>query len=228
MRSIALTLAVAFTLATPAVAQKACDRDAMIVFDGSGSMSEMGFNQLNEPRIVEARRAVRKAIPQIAPFRRLGLVVYGPGPRECRNIDLRFPPIADAAPRIIAEIEALRPAGKTPLTDAIRQAADVLEYRTRPGIIVLVTDGKETCQGRPCQLATELAADARDLTVHVIGFKVRGDHFNWGSGGDYTDANSPARCLAETTGGRYFRAETVDDLVKALKAALGCPFLAAN
>ena len=56
-----------------------CLRDAVVVFDGSGSMAEMGFNLLEEPRIFEAREAVHAAVPKIAAVRRLGLIVYGPG-----------------------------------------------------------------------------------------------------------------------------------------------------
>lgn len=224
MRPVALALIALLAAALPAHA--ACDRDAIIVFDGSGSMSEMGFNQLGEPRIAEARRALHRVIPEISPYRRLGLVIYGPGHRNaCRNIDLRFPPMANAGPRLLAEIEKLRPTGKTPLTEAIRTAAKVLDYRNRPGIIVLVTDGRETCGGAPCSLAAELMRDALDLTVHVIGFKVRGDHFSWEDGADYTQAVSVARCLADETGGRYFRAETADELADALKQSLGCPIL---
>lgn len=205
-----------------------CTTDAMIVFDGSGSMSETGFNQLDLPRIVEARQAVQQVLPKVSPVRRLGLLIYGPGPDDvCSNIDLRFAPEPDAGPRIIAEIEALAPAGSTPLSASVRAAAEVLEYRERPGVVVLVTDGKETCGGSPCQLAVHLASDAQDLVVHVIGFKVRGDHFSWGSqgGGDYTNAVSVARCLADATGGGYFRAETVEDLANALAVTLGCPNL---
>ena len=228
MRPLVLLWLLALILIAPA-AHATCQRDAMIVFDGSGSMSEMGFNQLGEPRIFEARRAMRNSIPEIAALRRLGLVIYGPGRRNaCLNIDLRFPPISDAAPRILAEIEALRPTGKTPLTNAIREAAHVLDFRNRPGIIVLITDGKETCGGAPCRLAAELAAEAHDLTVHVIGFKVRGDHFSWDDNNDYLDATTVASCLAEETGGRYFRAETVEELADALKESLGCPFVALN
>jgi Ca-activated chloride channel family protein len=215
-------------LCAPVMASESCTQDAIIVFDGSGSMSEMGFNDLDEPRIFEARRALRRAIPQIAPFRRLGLVIYGPGPEEaCHNIDLRFAPQADAAPRILAEIEALRPSGDTPLTAAVGRAAAALGSPARPGTVVLVTDGKETCGGAPCQLAAELAAEAPGLTVHVIGFKMRGDYFSWGSQGatDYTETSTVAQCLAERTGGQYVNAETVDDLVAALQETLGCKLI---
>lgn len=218
-----------FTLiAAPAMATDRCTEDAMIVFDGSGSMAEMGFNQIDEPRIFEARRAVAEAVPQIADVRRLGLIVYGPGGDDhCTGIDLRFAPTDNAAPRIIGAVDALEPDGSTALTEAVKRAAETLNYKARPGAVVLITDGKETCGGAPCQLAATLAAEAADLTVHVIGFKVRGEYFAWGSEGqsDYNQAETVARCLADRTGGTYVSAETVDDLVGALRATLGCNVL---
>ncbi|MBM7066148.1 VWA domain-containing protein [Actibacterium sp. 188UL27-1] len=203
----------------------------MVVFDGSGSMSEMGFNDMWEARIVEARRAVRRSIPQVAPFRRLGLIVYGPGSNEdCSNITVRFPPQAQAADRMIAEIDAMQPMGPTPLTSSVLRAAEVLNYREQSGVVVLVTDGKETCGGSPCYLAALLAADGLDLTVHVIGFKVRGDYFNWNSqGGDEKDAQTTvARCLADRTGGKYLSTETVDELAAAFQETLGCALIGHN
>lgn len=224
----AARLAIALTCAlSTAVAQAAanCTEDAMIVFDGSGSMSEMGFNQLDQPRIFEARRAIRRAVPAIAPFRRLGLIIYGPGSNPaCRNIDLRFAPIPSAAAPIIEAIDGLKPDGETPLTEAVRQAAEVLSHPKRPATVVLVTDGKETCGGAPCKLAAELAADRAELTVHVIGFKVRSEYFSWDSQGDaHRYGFTVSRCLAERTGGTYVDTETVDELIAALRNTLGCP-----
>ena len=224
----AAALALSAALALPAAASERCTEDAMIVFDGSGSMAETGFNQLGEPRIFEARRAVREAMPGIAAARRLGLVVYGPGRggepgASCNSVDIRFAPQWQAAAPIIDAVDALRPAGDTPLTAAIETAAEVLDYRRAPGAIVLVTDGKETCGGTPCRLAAHLAADAQDLTVHVIGYKVRGDFFSWDStNSQYETAESVARCLADRTGGKYVSAESVSELVAALQVTLGC------
>ena len=223
-----LTAVVAFGVGISAVqAQETCIRDAMVVFDGSGSMAEMGFNLMDEPRIFDARRAVRTVMPQVAPARRLGLVTYGFGRREsCASVVVRFPPEANAADRIISEIDRLQPAGETPLTEAIAAAAQVLDYENKPGEIVLVTDGKETCGGSPCQLAADLAAGA-DMTVHVIGFRVRGEHFAWPDQPQNTMIEPVARCLADRTGGMYVDAETLDDLIGALRQTLGCQVLSA-
>ncbi|MDJ0628941.1 MAG: VWA domain-containing protein [Rhodobacter sp.] len=209
----------------PVLAQAGCTTDAMLVFDGSGSMAEMGFNALGSPRIFDAREAVRRSMPHVAPLRRLGLIVYGPGRGEaCSNIALHFPPRPDAAGAIIATVEGLAPEGTTPLTEAVARAAEVLEFRTRAGVVVLVTDGKETCGGTPCRLASDLAAEAAGLTVHVIGFRVRPDYFDWesGEGAGHRETVAVAECLAEKTGGLYVSAETVDDLTAALQVTLGC------
>lgn len=230
-RGLTSVLAAGIVLSGHTTAIAACSSDAMIVFDGSGSMSETGFNQLDLPRIMEARQAIGDVMPRVSPTRRLGLLIYGPGNKDaCSNIDLRFAPIADAGPRVVAEIDTLTPAGSTPLSASVKAAAEVLDYRERPGIVVVVTDGKETCGGGPCELAATLATDAHDLVVHMIGFKVRGDHFSWGSQGqsDYVQSVSVARCLADATGGSYFSAETVDDLTNALATTLGCPNLSSK
>lgn len=211
----------------PGLAFADCTEDAMLVFDASGSMAEMGYNGLDAPRINDARNALRDVLPKVTPLRRIGLIVYGPGGGPgCSHVEMRLPPTQDAADRIIAEIDGLIPDGNTALTRAVRQAAEALEYRDRPGTIVLVTDGKETCGGATCQLASDLAAEAAQLTVHVIGFRVRGDFFNWEGG----DANSEvgtiptvAQCLAEQTGGLYVSTETTQELVTALRKTLGCP-----
>ncbi|MDJ0827132.1 MAG: VWA domain-containing protein [Rhodobacter sp.] len=206
-------------------AKLGCTTDAMVVFDGSGSMAEMGFNALGAPRIFDAREAVRRSVPHIAPVRRLGLIVYGPGSREaCDNVHLHFPPRKQAAGEIIAAVDGLAPEGTTPLTEAVARAAEVLDYRSKAGVVVLVTDGKETCGGETCRLAADLAAEARDLTVHVIGFRVRPDYFEWESneGAGQRETVAVAECLAEETGGMYVSAETVDDLTAALQVTLGC------
>lgn len=210
-----------------AVAQD-CSRDAMLVFDGSASMAELGFDQTAPTRIADARTALRRAMPQIAPVRRVGLLTYGPGPEgSCDGINLKFPPMADAAQPVLQAIESMDPIGLTPLTEAVAEAARVLKYQTTPGIIVLVTDGNETCGGRPCALGAELAATSANLTVHVIGFRVLPDPFAWDSpeAGIYKDGSSIARCISDQTGGMYVATDTVDELADALRQTLGCALI---
>ena len=203
----------------------------MLVFDASGSMAEMGYNAISSPRIFDARQAMRRVLPQITPYRNLGLVIYGPGSGgPCSNIDLRFAPKPNAARQIIGAVEDVEPDGSTPLTRAVRDAAEVLRYKDRPATIVVVTDGRETCGGAPCALARELADLPQRITVHVIGFKVRGRFFEWRSADKVKDGDAitVASCLPEQTGGKYVSTESMEELVQALQKTLGCPLMSSR
>lgn len=221
---IALALAALPTARTVAAAEEErspCTEDAMLVFDASGSMA----GNLNQgiatiiPRINEVRSALAKVLPNITRFRRVGLIVYGPGPYQQCNVQLALKPMPDAAPLIMHEVNALSPAGKTPLTAAVEQAAEVLDYRRKPGLIVVLTDGEETCGGAPCDLGKRLRADAVRLTIHIIGFRMR--YFSWTGEQSILDV----KCLAERNGGLYVNADAEQELAEALEKTLGCPML---
>jgi Ca-activated chloride channel family protein len=201
-----------------------CTEDAMIVFDASGSMAG-NVNQgiaTTIPRIDEVRGALATVLPTVTRARRVGLITYGPGPyRQC-NVDLKLKPMDNAAEHIMQEVNALSPAGKTPLTAAVRNAAEVLDYRHKPGVVVVVTDGEETCGGSPCDLGKELHAAAVNLTVHIIGYRMK--DFSWTGEGSILDA----KCLAEENGGLYISTDSKQDLIEALQKTLGCPMLSEN
>jgi Ca-activated chloride channel family protein len=109
---------------------------------------------------------------------------------------------------------------------SVEAAAELLDYRNRPAIVVLVTDGNETCGGRPCELSNRLAGRALDLTIHVIGFRGEGDIFVWNNPERPRFANpTAAKCLSDRTGGLFVSTETVDDLVNALQETLGCALI---
>lgn len=200
-----------------------CTTDAMLVFDGSLSMVESGGAVTDLPRIAEARIATAQVLPEIETLRRVGLITYGPNSTDgCDGITQHFPPIPNAAAPMQDALDALAPAGLTALTASVVQAAETLNYRSDPGIVVLVTDGNETCGGTPCATSQSLAAQANDLTIHVIGFKFRPDFFAWDNPEQEYGAEMVARCLADQTGGLFVNTETVDELADALRATLGC------
>ncbi|MEM8592484.1 MAG: VWA domain-containing protein [Pseudomonadota bacterium] len=223
---LAALLAVIATAAHPA-----CTTDAMLVFDGSTSMAEMDFSTGAPAKIEEARIAIARAMPEIEDFRRVGLMVYGPGGAgktgSCAGIDLRFGPVENAAAPIIAEIDALRPSGLTPLTASVHGAAEALNYQSDPAVIVLLTDGNETCGGGPCATSRTLIQSAHDLTIHVIGFRMRAhdEYFRWNNPEQEFGADNVARCFADATGGLYVTTETVSELTTALQATLGCALI---
>jgi Ca-activated chloride channel family protein len=196
-----------------------CYEDAMLVFDASGSMSgiDEGGRSSGLPRIDAARKALAESLPQVTPFRRLGLMTYGPG-GHC-NIVLNMKPASNAGPAIMSQVDGLSPDGLTPLTSAVAKAAEALDYRNKAALVVLLTDGAETCSGQPCALAKTLNATGKAITVHVIGYRM-GDVISVREQG-ITDM----KCLAAQTGGLFIGADSIDELVAALNKTLGCPLL---
>ena len=82
-----------------------------------------------------------------------------------------------------------------------------------------VTDGEETCGRSPCELGKQLHAVAEQLTIYVIGLRVKG--LSWTGEQSILDA----KCLAEQNNGFYITAEPEDDLIAAFKKTLDCPIL---
>ena len=196
-----------------------CYEDAILVFDASGSMSGIDAYSPGSvaTRIDDARRALAESLPRVTPYRRLGLMTYGP--RGHCNIVLNMRPALDAGPRIMAEVKEISPDGLTPLACAVEQAADVLDYRHRSAMVVLLTDGWDTCGGQPCALAKKLKATGKAITVHVIGYRME----------DVIETREQGindmKCLAAQTGGLFIGATSIDELVDALNKTLGCPLI---
>lgn len=194
----------------------ACMNDAMFVFDASGSMGTTDYTR-KLPHITRVKQALAQVLPEVPAERRMGLIVYGQGAyNRCDSVELKLRPQTNSGPTIMAEVEKIVPAGRTPLTQSVQDAADVLEYRSKPAVVILMTDGEDTCGGKPCNLALQMKKDAKDLTVHVIGYRMKEAA---GLNGFFE-----ARCLAEQTGGIYVTVETTEQLVEALRKTLTCPF----
>ena len=192
----------------------------MIVFDASGSMAGNTVQGLlsTVTRIDEVRKALGEVLPTAAKHRKIGLITYGPGPYQHCNVRMNFQPMWQATKPIMSVVNRLTPAGKTPLVQAVKTAAAVLEYPDKPGTIVLVTDGEETCGGEPCELGKLIKTKGR-LTVHVIGYQL--GNFRWTGAQSFLDV----KCLAEETGGLYITAANRQDLVEAFEKTLGCPMM---
>lgn len=193
----------------------------MVVFDASGSMS--GNQTLGIPnsraRIDEARSALARVLPNATRFRRVGLVSYGPGPYNQCNVSLDLKPMPNATAPIMSAVNAIVPAGRTPLTSGIEEAAEALDFRNKPGVVVVLTDGEETCGRSPCELAKQLRDAGYKLTVHVIAFRYEG--FSWTGSGHVMDL----MCVAEQNGGLYLKANNEEELVEALEKTLDCPMI---
>jgi Ca-activated chloride channel family protein len=184
----------------------------MIVFDASGLMSGDGWGYGSETAGTVSRLEKVRAAHSDAPrgAHHLRSRTLQPMQRQARSSAHE-----NAASSILGMVKAMTPAGKTPLTSAVAQAADVLDSRHKPGLIVVVTDGEETCGGSPCELGKQLHAEVTRLTVHVISLRVRG--LSWMGEQSVLDP----KCLEN--GG--LTVETQDELKDAVEETLGCPMV---
>ncbi|WP_367715482.1 VWA domain-containing protein [Nitratireductor sp. GISD-1A_MAKvit] len=194
-------LAVLF-FALPAFA----DGKTIIVLDGSGSM----WGQINGTTKIEiARETLRRVMETLPQNTELGLVAYGHREKgSCSDIEIAIPPAAGTAGAIADFADRLNPRGKTPLSEAVRQAAAELRIEENAATVILVTDGLETCNADPCALGRELEAAGVDFTAHVVGF------------GLSEEEGRQVACLAENTGGLYLKADDAGQLAEALESTV--------
>lgn len=175
---------------------------SIIVMDGSGSM----WGQIDGRTKLEiARETVAQVLQGIPAPQEIGLMAYGHRRKgDCGDIELMVAPAAGTGPDIAARVNTMKFLGKTPLSDAVRKAAEALRYGEEAATVILVTDGLETCAADPCALGRELEAGGLDFTAHVIGF------------GLTQQEGAQVACLAQETGGRYFEARDAASLAEAL------------
>lgn len=192
-------LLVAWAVVPTGSAEAAESPRLMLILDASGSM----WGRVDgEPKIVAARRVLTDLAGELPETSEVGLVAYGHRREgDCEDIELVLPMGPLDRDDLVDRVHGLNPKGKTPITEASRQALEAVgDHAT----ILLVSDGLETCDGDPCALVKEARAARTDLTFHVIGFDV----------GDVDI--SQLTCMAKEGGGRYFGASDAEELAAAL------------
>lgn len=188
--------------ATPLAAAEGPPPEAVFILDGSGSM----WGAAGEQTKIEAAKAVMaEVVPALDPAVRVGLIAYGHRKKgDCSDIEVLVPAGSDDRQAVLDRVQALQPKGKTPISDSVATAVEMLKTKESETTIVLVSDGIETCAADPCGVVEKLEATGIKFVLHVVGFGV-----------DAT-AESQLRCMAEATGGRYFGASDAGSLRTAL------------
>ncbi|MCP5459647.1 MAG: VWA domain-containing protein [Gammaproteobacteria bacterium] len=191
-----------FLLPLSSQAQESGKGNVLFILDASGSM----WGQVDQkPKIAIAKEVMTQLVQDLPAGIKAGLEVYGHRSKgDCNDIEVLVPIGAGDKPDLIKQIQALQPKGKTPITLALKQAAEQLRSLEDETSVVLVSDGKETCDGDPCTLVRELRQQGIKIKVHVVGFDVN------------QDEKEQLVCIAEAGGGRYFSADNTAQLQDAL------------
>jgi hypothetical protein len=179
--------------------------DLAIILDCSASMSEE--TPEGKTKMQAAKSVVADLIAKIPESLHVSFVIYGYDKAlECKAVKVARPlgPLDRAAKEELATLIAgLEPAGHTPIAKALEVAGKELESITGKGGIVLITDGVETCHGKPDEVAAALAENPKlTFGVNVIGFGLKPE-----------EVKSVA-AIAKAGRGKYYDAQSADDLAK--------------
>lgn len=179
---------------------------AILVLDASGSM----WGQLEGRTKIEiAREAVNSMLGTWPTGTDLGLMAYGHREKgSCDDIELILPPSPIDPAAFRSRVTTLNPKGMTPLTAAVKRAAEALKFTEQKATVILLSDGVETCDLDPCAVGASLEAQGIDFTAHVIGFDVSA-----------VEDQKGLRCLADYTGGLFIAARDAGELKSALAKA---------
>jgi von Willebrand factor type A domain len=175
----------------------------IFVLDGSGSMEESipGAGS----RMVAAKRSIGTVVQNLHKDIRAGLVSFS----DC-GATARSPFYgASERPTLLGEVNAVSPERNTSLAASITRGGGAAPSRS-PSIMVVVSDGGDTCGGDQCAAARAAKAAKPDLTINVIDL----------SGG--TDGGV-LRCVADAGGGRVFTPSSAGQMSTQLQQATGQP-----
>jgi len=201
--------AAGMTVMTPVVAQSL--RSVALVLDASGSMNAKLPD--GQTRIEAAKAAVADLVAKMDGSTRLSFRAYGhqsvPQKRDCKDTALLvgFDSVTANKAEVIAKAKQIEARGYTPITHSLTLAAQDLGKEEGERIVVLVSDGQETCAADPCIAAKALAAADAKLAIHTIGFGVG------------AAARTQLQCIANVARGSYFDANSAGDLSAMLARA---------
>jgi hypothetical protein len=188
-----------------------------VIFDASGSM----LQHIDDVRRVEiARETLAELVSETIPAGTgFALRVFGHREAGACRTDLEIPlgPLdPTAASAAINGVNALNLA-RTPLGRSIELAGGDLANVQGRRLLIVLTDGEETCEGDAAAAIEALRARGWDITVNIVGFAI-----------DDVALQAEFAAWAELGGGAYFSAADRAELNEALTQAMVTRFTVVN
>jgi hypothetical protein len=186
-------------------------KNLVLIFDASGSMA----TKIDGKRKIDiAKEAAWKFIDQSTNEKNfsLSIIVYGhkggnstsQKALSCKGIEEIYylgPVNAEVAKSKLNKFDAT---GWTPIAGSLKKAQEILsKYPDDENFILLVSDGKEMCDGDPVTTIKEIKNSGLNVKADVIGFDV--------GGADETQL----KAIAEAGDGNYFSVSSAIDLENA-------------
>jgi hypothetical protein len=179
--------------------------ELLIVLDHSSSMAE---TVQGEVKITVAKEVILDLLNDLGTDAKVGLREFA----GCGSSHLLVPVQALDVAAFGSQVSALMPHGATPIAYTLEQVSGDFSSATGTKLILLVTDGMETCKGDPVKSAEALLAAGYDLRINVVGFDIGRD----------SKARDQLMQIAQATGGAFLEASNREELRRAL--SLSAPF----
>ncbi|WP_426362340.1 VWA domain-containing protein [Streptomyces sp. E-08] len=180
-----------------------------LVLDVSGSMRAKDID--GKSRMSAAKQAFNEVLDAVPEEVRLGIRTLGadyPGndrKRGCKDTRSLYPVGPLDRTEAKTAVATLAPTGWTPIGPALLGAAGDLGKDGATKRIVLITDGEDTCDVDPCQIARQIAAEGIHLVIDTLGL--------------VPDAKTRQQltCIAEATGGTYTSVHRTEELSRRVR-----------
>jgi len=173
------------------------DRGVLVILDASGSM----LKKLGKKRRIEIAKdtltqLTQVMLPEGTPF---AMRVFGDTKPDSCETNLRVPlaPLDRAKAKTAVDAITSVNKAKTAIAASLAEAASDLGTGGQK-LIILITDGEETCDGDPLAEINRLKEQGLDVRVSIVGFAVddqalKDTFAEWAGagGGGYFDATKP-------------------------------------
>lgn len=196
------------------IEQEAGPVNILFLLDASYSMKEKLGGEVQ--KMDAAKQVLQEAMSKIPTDVNVGLRVFGHARMgdpslDCRASMLLVPLGRSNRGSIIRRVREVIPSGMTPLTYAIQQAAED-DFRGIAGrkVLILISDGEDTCGGDPCRYIATLSLRGIKLKVDVVGVDLK----------RAMEAKRQLNCISQMSGGKYYDANTASELIKSVSASV--------
>jgi len=188
-----------------------------LILDASGSMWQKLDGRF---RIDIAKDVLTSALNEhIPPGTLTALRVFGHRKPNACDTNLEIPLRPLDVESAITTVTGITPQSlaKTPIAASLAAVSQDLSGMDGTAIVVLVTDGKETCEGNPDAEIERLRDAGFKLSLNIVGFAI-----------DDEELEAQFSEWAGAGGGRYFGATDAKGLKDAVENALATPYTVYN
>jgi len=183
-----------------------------IILDSSASMAE-AVNGVKKDNA--ARKAVKEVLDLLPETYNVSFRLYSHRfsqqnqEKSCKDTEVIIPfqkYSEEMKQTIENKLLEVTPKGLTPIAYTLKRAAEDFEGKSGKNIIILVSDGEETCGGNPLAVAENINSLDPGVKVYVIGFDVK--------------SSAQLEGIAKKAGGSYYDAKNAKELNTVLKEAV--------